>query len=420
MYAAPMLTFTPLARCATLLTRVPGAARAFGANRSGNATLMFALALIPVFGAVGAAVDYSRANSARTSMQAVLDATTLMFSREGVELTGWQVQRKARAYFNSQFNRTDVHGLKLSFSLTTNGPGDFTIVGEATAKMDTALAQIIGYRTMDLRTTSQVRWGFKSLELALALDNTGSMASKNKMVELKAAVKLLLAMLKKNSKVPGDTKIAIIPFTTVVNVGTEFADSPWIAYDGTITKANWGGCVADRDQPNDVKDTTPNGASATMFPVADCGGVVKALPLTADWTALDAKVDEMNPAGMTNVTIGMMWGWHALSPTEPLTQGVVARSDVDQVMILLTDGLNTQNRFTTNAGQIDSRTAAVCDNIKKAKIKLYTVRVIEGNLNLLQGCASAANMFYDVQVASQLKDVFTSIAASLSGARLSK
>ena len=84
---------------------------------------------------------------------------------------------------------------------------------------------------MDLRATSQVRWGFKSLELALALDNTGSMASKNKMVELKAAVKLLFAILKKNSKVPDDTKIAVIPFSTVVNVGTEYADAPWIAYD---------------------------------------------------------------------------------------------------------------------------------------------------------------------------------------------
>ena len=42
---------------------------------------------------------------------------------------------------------------------------------------------------------------------------------------------------------------------------------------------------------------------------------------------------------------------------------------------------------------------AVCDNIKKANIKLSTVRVIERNLSLLQSCASASNMFYDVQVA---------------------
>ncbi|HKS60394.1 MAG TPA: TadE/TadG family type IV pilus assembly protein [Xanthobacteraceae bacterium] len=402
-----------------LYARSRTTSRAFRADRGGNVTLIFALAIIPIFGAVAAAVDYSRGNSARTAMQASLDATSLMISKEALDLQSGQIQQKAKSYFNSQFTRSDVKNLNLSFTLVTNGPGDFTVVGEATARIDTALAQVIGYKTMDLRVTSQVRWGFKSLELALALDNTGSMASKNKMVELKAAVKLLLATLKKNSRVPGDTKIAIVPFSTVVNVGTENADAPWIAYDSNITKGNWGGCVADRDQPNDVKDTAPSGGGS-LFPVADCGGLAKSLPLTTNWSALESMVDTMKPAGMTNVTIGMMWGWHALSPTEPFSQGQVDRPDVDKVMILLTDGLNTANRFTTNASQIDSRTAAVCDNIKQAKIKLFTVRVIEGNLSLLQGCASASNMFYDVQVASQLTSVFASIAASLSGARLSK
>ena len=169
-------------------------------------------------------------------MQAVLDATTLMISNEALDLQNGQVQQKAKTYFKSQFTRGDVSNLNVSFALVTNAPGDFTVVGEATARMDTSMAQIIGYKTMDLRATSQVRWGFKSLELALALDNTGSMASKNNMVELKAAVKLLLATLKKNSKVPGDTKIAIIPFATVVDIGTENAHAPWIAYDSKITR----------------------------------------------------------------------------------------------------------------------------------------------------------------------------------------
>jgi Flp pilus assembly protein TadG len=402
-----------------LVARVRRQAAAFRADRSGNVTLIFALALIPIFGAVGAAVDYSRGNSARTAMQAALDATALMVSREALDLKRSEVQQKAKAYFKAQFTRTDVKIQNLSFKMITNGPGDFTIVAGATAKMETAVIRVIGQNEMDLGATSQVNWGFKTLELALALDNTGSMASKNKMVELKAAVKLLFATLKKNSKVPDDTKIAIIPFSTVVNVGTEFADVPWIAYDSKITKATWGGCVADRDQPNDVRDTAP-GSGSTNFPVADCGTLAKALPLTSDWAALEAKVDSMTPSGMTNVTIGMMWGWHALTPSEPFMQGQSPRKDIEKVIILLTDGLNTGNRFTNNASQIDKRTEAVCDNIKKAKIKLFTVRVIEGNLDLLQACATAPNMFYDVQVASQLKDVFVSIAASLSGVRLSK
>ena len=96
------------------------------------------------------------------------------------------------------------------------------------------------------------------------------------------------------------------------------------------------------------------------------------------------------------------------------------KNDVEKVLILLTDGLNTQNRFTTNPSDIDKRTAAVCDNVKATKIRVFTVRVIEGNVDLLRNCASATNMFYDVQLASELKDVFTSIAVMLSGARLSR
>ena len=42
-------------------------------NRRGGVAPMLALAAIPLIGAVGAAVDYSRANSTRSAMQAALD-----------------------------------------------------------------------------------------------------------------------------------------------------------------------------------------------------------------------------------------------------------------------------------------------------------------------------------------------------------
>src|SRR5258708_6387127 len=45
---------------------------------------------------------------------------------------------------------------------------------------------------------------------------------------------------------------------------------------------------------------------------------------------------------------------------------------------ILTDGLNTQNRWTSNPAQIDARTQAVCSNIKAANIQLYTVLVMSG------------------------------------------
>jgi hypothetical protein len=86
----------------------------------------------------------------------------------------------------------------------------------------------------------------------------------------------------------------------------------------------------------------------------------------------------------------------------------------------LTDGLNTQNRWTTKAVDIDARTKVVCDNIKKARIQIYTIRVMEGNQSLLQGCASAPSMYYNVTQASQLQPVFADIAKSLYQLRITK
>jgi von Willebrand factor type A domain len=104
----------------------------------------------------------------------------------------------------------------------------------------------------------------------------------------------------------------------------------------------------------------------------------------------------------------------------PLTEGSMPSKTIDKYIIFLTDGLNTQNRWTTKPADIDARTKLVCDNIKKAGIKIYTIRVMEGNQTLLQNCASNAAMYYNVTQASQLQPVFTQIAQSLYQLRISK
>jgi len=94
--------------------------------------------------------------------------------------------------------------------------------------------------------------------------------------------------------------------------------------------------------------------------------------------------------------------------------------DLDKVIVLLTDGENTQNRFTSSTSSIDSRTEKVCTNAKAANIKVYTVRVIDGNATLLRGCATKPEMFYDVDDASELNSVFASIAQNLANLRIAK
>ncbi|MFJ5369883.1 VWA domain-containing protein, partial [Bosea sp. CER48] len=87
-------------------------------------------------------------------------------------------------------------------------------------------------------------------------------------------------------------------------------------------------------------------------------------------------------------------------------------------MILLTDGENTENRFTTSSTSIDDRTRQSCQGIKGVGINLYTIRVINGNASLLKECASKPEMYYDVSSAAQLGPIFKQIANEISAVRL--
>ena len=59
----------------------------FSSADGGNVLITFTLALLPIMGMVGAAVDYSRANSDKTAMQAAIDATALSLSKNVATMT---------------------------------------------------------------------------------------------------------------------------------------------------------------------------------------------------------------------------------------------------------------------------------------------------------------------------------------------
>ncbi len=387
---------------------------------------MFALALIPMVGLAGAAIDYSRVNAARSAMYATLDATALMLSRDAVGLTPEQIKTKATSYFTAQFNRPEVTNVVVDAVLTNPQAGSYTLHVTASGTVGTTFGRVLGTDTINFGGTADVQWGVKKLELALVLDNTGSMASNGKMAALKTAAHNLLTTLQTAAKQPGDVKVAIIPFDKIVNIGTSYAGSGWIDYSvHKIQQAQWQGCVQDRDQPYDTQDTAPTSDFHTKFPAVGCSAITPIMTLTdvldtAGFTNLNSKIDAMNPAGNTNVTIGLVWGWHALTKSEPLTQGSDPTPEKDKVIVVLTDGDNTQNRWTTSGSSIDARTALACANAKADNIKIYTVRVIDGDANLLRNCATKPNMYYNVNQASELNSVFSSIAQNLANLRIAK
>src|SRR3954447_16665108 len=197
-------------------------------DRTAGVAPLLGLCIIPLCGAIGAAVDYSRAASVRTSMQMALDSTALMLSKEAQGLDGTQLGTKAAAYFNALFLRPEATPVQITQEFSSPALSTFSLKITGTTALPTVFWRVLGKDHVDITATGEVLWGIKKLNLALALDNTGSMSSNNKMTELKKAAHTLLTTLKNAEKTPGDIKISIIPFDTDVNIGTGNVGASWV------------------------------------------------------------------------------------------------------------------------------------------------------------------------------------------------
>jgi hypothetical protein len=68
--------------------------------------------------------------------------------------------------------------------------------------------------------------------------------------------------------------------------------------------------------------------------------------LTDEWDNMKTLVDSMTPNGNTNQAIGLQVGWLSLVGGGPFTVPAMDSAyKYQQVIILLTDGLNTQDRW---------------------------------------------------------------------------
>jgi len=214
-------------------------------------------------------------------MQSALDTTALNLSKTAQGLSTAQIDGQAQQVFNALFIRPEVQDVSATSAFSSPQQGNFVLNVTGSGTINTLFSKVIGHSQISFTAKSGVLWGIKKLNLAMALDNTGSMASNGKMTALKTAAHNLINTLKEAEKTPGDVKVSIIPSAVDVNAGA-------------------------------------------------------------------------------------------------------------------------------------------CDNVKAANIRLYTVRVIDGNAELLKNCATNPNMYYDVDNAGDLNGVFSSIAQTLANLRIAR
>jgi len=487
-------------------------ARSFAAEKSGQVAIIFGLSLVPSILAIGCGVDLSRAVLVRQRLGEALDAAGLAVGGT-VGLSDAAMTELAQKYFYANYPDAEL-GTVTSLVVSKSGEDENVIEVVGAAKVETAFMSLIGIGYMDVTVEIEVTRESKGLEIALALDNTGSMSG-SKISALKTATTSLINILFGQETVNEKLKMSLVPFSQTVRVDTTtFLDNGWMDINGqsstaklnfnnnryafsvwaSMSNKSWGGCLEARPAGYEELDTPPNAAvpntrwvpyfepdgpdssaysgyttyvsdgvtgnqdtrlknsakysgKSLTNPNADCN-MQKILPLVSNKITLLNYVNGMVATGNTHIAIGAAWGWRTLSPEAPYTEGL-AYDDPDwqKALVLMTDGLNTtpsnstfhrssytaynflvRNQLgTTNAAASetaqDTRTALVCQRIKDAGIRVYSILLEENAArakNLMRNCATDVSLYFESPSAAELEGVFEAVATDLSNLRLSR
>lgn len=259
-------------------------------GRTGSVGMTFALSFIPALLATGAAVDFSRAVAQRTILQQATDATTLATAHTFLSpsSTNSSLTTFAQAYLSGLMNGATVTSVAISQNSTK-------VCISATITVPTAVMKIVNLTTVPVSANACSQTG-QTYEIALALDNSSSMSKsaggQSKMDSLKTAAQKLVSILIPSGTTNPKAAISIVPFTSMVNVGTSqqaaFLDKagtssihwqnfhrptgknlfvPTTKFDlFTGMNASWGGCVEERPVPYVTTDTAATTKTPdTMF-----------------------------------------------------------------------------------------------------------------------------------------------------------
>ena len=158
------------------------AMRRFQHAREGNVAITFAIAIIPLLGIVGAAIDYSRANAVKVQLQSALDSTALMLARDAPNLsdvgTGGQnspLDSKAKAIFTSLFNRSEATNININATYSTTGGSSVKL--DASADVPTTFLSIVGYNNILVGSSATSKWGSSRISSASAISPSTNKAA---------------------------------------------------------------------------------------------------------------------------------------------------------------------------------------------------------------------------------------------------
>lgn len=342
----------------------------FNDNEEGSVFVLVALSSLMLIAAAGAAIDMARAQTLQQKISSSLDAAGLA---AGATASSVDPTTQATRYFNANFpsgylgagtitvNTTcaDLNGS----SVTCTSPSTYTINLTATTSQATTFMKAVGITSISVGASSQITRQTSGMELALVLDNTGSMQNavasgeSAKIDALQCAVagaeitktaigqktcsaeglvtSGLLDILYGSSTTLPDLYVGVVPFSDMVKMGvTSAPGSNFVNNVTSSNKSSMGGCIDSRNPTTastsdsgltlpsgdilhlDISDDPPSTSYFTALTSSGNSECPRATvqPMTTNKTTAVSAIQTMYPNGSTLLNIGLTWGWRMLSP----------------------------------------------------------------------------------------------------------
>lgn len=427
-------------------TSTTGTVGRFLKDRNGSFAVMAGVTMATVAMAVGFGINLAQSFQVKSSMRSALDAAVTSTARD---LTTGKVAIK------------DAHALVQAF-LTANSDTKFTnedafvldnVVVDETAKTIEATASAHVALAFPLFTTqnplvavtSAAVYSDKTIEVAMVLDITGSMAGK-KIENLQTAATnavntFLTGQDPKNPRV----RVAIVPYSESVNTGslqnTVYVESkfttgepPRLNDPRSVSAGAPDACATERKGSQQFTDASPTKAMVNRdYRLGFCPSA-SLMPLTSNIGALTATIGNFRANGSTAGHIGIQWGWYMLSPkwndvlTKSAQPAAYTSKKVAKYAVIMTDGeFNTAFADVPKGGTTNSQAAlsrnkaeTLCDAMKKQGIEIFTVGFMlkeAGAKGVLKDCSSndtsASKHYFEAATGSELDAAFQSIARNI-------
>jgi Flp pilus assembly protein TadG len=246
-------------------------------DERGAVAAIVGLAIIPLFAAIGLAVDSARGYMLKSKLSYAIDAAGLAGGRA--------FETDMREEDIMMFFEANFPPGYMSSVLAPGHPDiefdddENTVTIVASATIPTAFMRVAGIDEMTVTARTVIQRELRGMELVLVMDNTGSMRTNGGMAAMKPAATELVNILYGDRETVPNFWVGVVPYAATVNIGNQHED--WLItddYDEDAAWQNadpdsetqfgyhadhyqpttWKGCVEAREFPRDSNDDTPD------------------------------------------------------------------------------------------------------------------------------------------------------------------